>query len=162
MRKKTIALLICCVVYFGGFAQSITVTGNVRNSNSREAVSSVSVLAKGTSIGTFTDEKGDFKLSVEKLPVVIVFSSVNYETQEVTATSTTSLLQVELVPVSQLGQEVVVSASRYAERLIESPVTIERVSAATIRNSPASNYYDIVTTLKGVDVVASSMTFKTP
>jgi len=162
MRKKTIALLICCVVYLGGFAQSITVTGNVRNSNSREAVSSVSVLAKGTSIGTFTDEKGDFKLSVEKLPVVIVFSSVNYETQEVTATSTTSLLQVELVPVSQLGQEVVVSASRYAERLIESPVTIERVSAATIRNSPASNYYDIVTTLKGVDVVASSMTFKTP
>ena len=162
MRKKTIALLICCVVYFGGFAQSITVAGNVRNSSSREAVSSVSVLAKGTSIGTFTDEKGDFKLTVEKLPVVIVFSSVNYETQEVTVTSTTSSLQVELVSTSQLGQEVVVSASRYAERLIESPVTIERVSAATIRNAPASNYYDIVTTLKGVDVVASSMTFKTP
>lgn len=162
MRKKTIALLICCVVYLGSFAQSITVSGNVRNSNSRDAVSSVSVLAKGTSIGTFTDEKGDFKLTVEKLPVVIVFSSVNYETQEINVTSNTSSLQVELVSISQLGQEVVVSASRYAERLIESPVTIERVSAATIRNSPASSYYDIVTTLKGVDVIASSMTFKTP
>ncbi len=37
-----------------------------------------------------------------------------------------------------------------------------RVSAITIRNSPSANYYDIVTNLKGVDAVASSLTFRTP
>jgi outer membrane receptor protein involved in Fe transport len=36
------------------------------------------------------------------------------------------------------------------------------VNTTTIRNAPASNYYDIVANLKGVDVVASSLTFKTP
>src|SRR5690606_21378166 len=31
-----------------------------------------------------------------------------------------------------------------------------------IRNSPSPSYYDLVTNLKGVDVVTSSLTFKTP
>ncbi len=34
--------------------------------------------------------------------------------------------------------------------------------SSTIRIAPSSSYYDIVSTLKGVDVVASSLTFKTP
>lgn len=59
-----------------------------------------------------------------------------------------------------MGSEVVVAASRVAERILESPVSIERISNATIRNSPASNYYDILGTLKGVDVITASLTFK--
>ncbi|MEP6712382.1 MAG: TonB-dependent receptor, partial [Ferruginibacter sp.] len=35
-------------------------------------------------------------------------------------------------------------------------------SAANIRNAPSANFYDVVTTLKGVDVTTSSLTFKTP
>lgn len=162
MRKTTIALLISCVFCIATFAQSITINGNVRNTNTQDGIPSVSVMAKGTSVGTFTDAKGNFSLSVAQLPVVLVFSSVNYETQEVTVTSSAQALQININPIVQLGQEVVVSASRTSERFLESPVTIERISAATIRNSPASTYYDIVTNLKGVDVVTSSMTFKTP
>jgi outer membrane receptor protein involved in Fe transport len=71
-------------------------------------------------------------------------------------------VSVSFAPNSSLGQEVVVAASRLPERILESPVSIERVSSTTIRTAPASNYYDIVTNLKGVDVIASSLTFKTP
>jgi outer membrane receptor protein involved in Fe transport len=162
MRKTTIALLISCAFSIVALAQQVTITGNVRNSNTQEGVPSVSVLAKGTSVGTFTDAKGNFSLSVSQLPVVLVFTSVNYEAKELTVTSSSVALEVSVNPIVQLGQEVVVSASRTSERFLESPVTIERISAATIRNSPASTYYDIITNLKGVDVVASSMTFKTP
>jgi outer membrane receptor protein involved in Fe transport len=162
MRKTTIALLITLAVSITGFAQSVTLTGNVRNNASRDGVASVSVMAKGTSVGTFTDAKGNFSLTVDKLPAILVFTSVNYESQEVSVTSVSQVLQIDINPISQLGQEVVVSASRASERILESPVSIERVSASTIRNAPASTYYDIVTNLKGVDVVASSMTFKTP
>ena len=161
MRKTTIALLICCACSIVGFAQSVTINGNVRNNATQEGVPSVSVTAKGTSAGTLTDAKGNFSLVVDKLPAVLIFSSVNYETQEITVSSAEAL-QISINPVSQLGQEVVVSASRTSERILESPVSIERISDATIRNSPASTYYDIVTNLKGVDVVASSFTFKTP
>src|SRR5205085_6004350 len=43
-----------------------------------------------------------------------------------------------------------------------SPVTIERVNSAAIRNSATTSYYDVVANLKGVDMVTSSFTFKTP
>ena len=162
MRKSTIALLIACVISIVGFAQSVTITGNVHNSTNQVPVTSVSVIAKGTSSGTYTDASGNFKLAVDNLPVVLVFTSVNYESKEVTVTSAASPLQVDFTPVIQLGQEVVVSASRVSERILESPVSIERVSAATIKTAAASSYYDIVTNLKGVDVIGSSMTFKTP
>ena len=77
-------------------------------------------------------------------------------------TSANQKLDVAFKPASTLGQEIVVAASRVPERILESPVSIERVSAANIRNAPAANFYDVITTLKGVDVTTSSLTFKTP
>lgn len=162
MRKSTIASLLFCVLFNVGFAQTVTISGHVSNSTNQEPVASVSVIAKGTSSGTYTDASGNFKLAVDNLPVTLVFSAVNFDLKEVTVTSASSPIQVDFIPVIQLGQEVVVSASRVSERILESPVSIERVSSATIRTAAASSYYDIVGNLKGVDVVASSMTFKTP
>ena len=61
-----------------------------------------------------------------------------------------------------MATEVVVAASRVPERILESPVSVERVNAAAVRNSPASSYYDVIGNLKGVDMTTSSLTFKTP
>ena len=51
---------------------------------------------------------------------------------------------------------------RSAERLLESSVSIERVGTAAIRATPATNYYDIIGNLKGVDMVTAGLLFKTP
>jgi len=115
---------------------------------------------KGTTNGTFTDDKGSFRINVAKTPVTLIFSSVGYSDKEVVIASITPKLEVSLTPSFVLGSEVVVAASRVAERILESPVSIERISNATIKNAPASNYYDILGTLKGVDVIAASLTFK--
>jgi outer membrane receptor protein involved in Fe transport len=137
-----------------------TVNGTVKNSNTAEVLSAVSVTVKGTTNGTFTDDKGGFKINVAKTPVTLIFSSVGYSDKEVVISSITPKLDVSLTPSFVLGSEVVVAASRVAERILESPVSIERISNATIKNSPASNYYDILGTLKGVDIIAASLTFK--
>ncbi|HKZ67585.1 MAG TPA: TonB-dependent receptor, partial [Chitinophagaceae bacterium] len=165
MRKSSrliLAMLVVNLFAIAGFAQTVTISGTVRNSITNDPVPSVSVVVKGSSSGTFTNENGIFKLIVDKTPVILVFSSVGYETQEFTASSAGTDFTIDFIPASSLGQEVVVSASRLPERILESPVSIERVSAATIRSAPASSYYDIVSILKGVDVVASSLTFKSP
>ncbi len=165
MRKNyrlIIALLVVNIFTIACFGQTVTISGIVRNSMTKDPIPSVSVVVKGSTSGTFTNENGAFKLTAAKTPVVLVFSSVGYETQEVTANSADAELEVTFVPASSLGQEVVVSASRFPERILESPVSIERINNVAIRNSAASNYYDIITNLKGVDVVASSMTYKTP
>ena len=137
-----------------------TVNGTVKNSNTAEALAAVSVTVKGTTNGTYTDDKGSFKINVAKTPVTLVFSSVGYSDKEVVIASITPKLEVSLTPSFVLGSEVVVAASRVAERILESPVSIERISNSTIKNAPASNYYDIIGTLKGVDVISASLTFK--
>ncbi|MFZ1452186.1 MAG: carboxypeptidase-like regulatory domain-containing protein, partial [Ferruginibacter sp.] len=165
MRKVTsylVAFLLANIITIGAFAQNVTINGNVRNSSTKEGSGAVSVVVKGEDNGTFTDDKGNFRLTVKKLPVTLLISSVGYEIQEVTVSSAASLTQVEFKPSSALGQEVVVAANRVPQKIMESPVSIERVSAANIRNSPVASYYDVVTSLKGVDVTTSSLTFKTP
>jgi outer membrane receptor protein involved in Fe transport len=155
--------LIASLLSFTASAQTITLTGNVKNSNNKDAVPAVSVTVKGSSAGTFTNEKGDFKLvTAQKLPLTLIISSIGFATKEVEVTSLSSAINVDFVPASSLGTEVVISASRVPQRILESPVSIERISAANIRNAPAASYYDVLSTLKGVDVITSSLTFKTP
>ncbi len=164
MRKISsylVTLLMAHVISVAAFAQNVTISGNVRNSNNQDNIPAVSVTIKGGSSGTFTDDKGNFSISAKSLPVTLVVSSIGFEPQEI-AVSEQKKLEVVFKPISSLGQEIVVSASRVPEKILESPVSIERVSAANIRNAPAANFYDIVATLKGVDVTTSSLTFKTP
>jgi outer membrane receptor protein involved in Fe transport len=157
-----VVLITTTLFSFACLGQSITITGNVTNAATKESVGAVSVTIKGSQEGVFTNQTGDFKLSVRSFPITLVFTSVGFEPQEILVTDASSSIQVNLVPNASLGQEVVVAASRMPQSILESPVSIERVSSTTIRNAPAANYYDIVTNLKGVDVVVSSMTYRTP
>jgi outer membrane receptor protein involved in Fe transport len=163
MRKITcyLAMLLMAGMFsIAAYAQSIVITGNVRNSISKDVVPAVSVTIKGSTAGTFTDEKGNFKLvTSQQPPLTLVVTSVGFESQEVSVSSASTFVQVDAVPSSILGTEVVVSASRVPERILESPVSIERVNAAAIRITPATSYYDIIRTLKGVDVTTASLTF---
>ena len=144
-------------------AQNTTINGTVKNSTTGEDIPAVSVTVKGSGSGTYTDDKGNFKLSSDKpAPLTLLVSSIGYQLQEVPVPNASSPVNISLVPASTLGQEVVISATRTPSRILESPVTIERISAANIRNSASVSYYDIIGKLKGVDVVSSSLTFSTP
>jgi outer membrane receptor protein involved in Fe transport len=145
-------------------AQNLTISGNVKSSTGSETLGSVSVTLKGSTTGTFTDNKGNFKLNVPastKFPVTLLFSSIGYGISEVSVAAAGEIPTVSLNPSSILGEEVVVSATRTPTKILESPVSIERINNTAIRNSPAADYYDMTTYLKGVDMVASSITFKT-
>jgi hypothetical protein len=126
-------------------AQNNTVGGKIINRTNKESISAASVTIKGGSVGTFTDDKGNFKLSFpQKYPVTLMVSSVGYALQEVVVNEATETLSIEMTTSNSLGQEVVVSASRVPQSIMESPVSIERVSASNIRNAPAANFYDVV------------------
>ena len=141
-------------------AQQTTVSGSVKNGKTKELLSAVSISVKGGAAGTYTDDKGSFKFStVQKLPFTIVISSVGYAAKEVVVKENNQNIVVELETAFTLGDEIVVSASRVPERILESPVSIERIGPAAIRNTPAANYYDMIANLKGVDVVSASLTF---
>jgi outer membrane receptor protein involved in Fe transport len=166
MRKIAcymMALFLANILTIAAFAQSNTISGKVVSRTSNESISAVSITIKGSQVGSFTDDRGNFKFSFnQKLPITLLVSSVGYSIQEVAVNDMTQPLMIQMVPSNSLGQEVVVSASRVPQNIMESPVSIERVSASNIRNAPAASFYDVVMTLKGVDVTTSSLTFKTP
>lgn len=157
------AFIISAMLSLAAVAQTVTITGNIRNTTNKDVLPAVSVTVKGSSAGTFTDDKGNFRLVTnQQPPFTIVVTSVGFEPKEVPVTSAGQAIDIELTPASTLGVEVVVSASRVPERILESPVSIERISAANIRNTPATTYYDILRNIKGVDLTYSSLTYATP
>ena len=156
------AWLIAGTISIAAIAQNISISGTVHNNSTKETLPAVSVFIKGTNQGTYTDDKGNFKITVSNLPVTLVFSSVGYEDKEVSVTTSSAELPVDLTPASTLGQEVVVAATRTPQRILESPVSIERMSNQDIRNVAVPNYYNAIANLKGVDLVTSSLTFRTP
>jgi TonB-linked SusC/RagA family outer membrane protein len=68
-------------------AQNRTLSGAVFNEKG-EPLSSVSVIIKGTTLGTTTNEKGEFSLSVPASGRTLVISSLNYTTREMTISGT--------------------------------------------------------------------------
>jgi outer membrane receptor for ferrienterochelin and colicin len=164
MRKSvgfSIMTLLAVLISVTSFSQQTTISGRIKNLTTQEFVPAVSVQVKGSSLGTFTDNDGNFKISVPQLPVTLVVTSVGFETREIAVDNATASVDIELTPSSSLGQEVVVSATRSPERILESPVTVEKMSNVTLRNVPAPSYYEAISNMKGVDMHTASLTFRT-
>ncbi|MEM6840762.1 MAG: TonB-dependent receptor [Bacteroidota bacterium] len=143
-------------------AQSTTVGGQVLDADNSEPLIGVNILVKGKVVGTVTDTDGNFSLAVNTPPpFTLVVSSVGYGTQEVEITQATDDIRVELTEQSILGQEVVVSASRVEESILESPVSIEKMDIRDVQSSAAPNFYDQIANLKGIDVSAQGLLIKT-
>jgi outer membrane receptor for ferrienterochelin and colicin len=153
VRAVMLMLLLATTAY----GQS-RVTGTVLDGDTKEPLPGVNISIKGKADGSFTSTNGKFSFDVNQLPITLVFSFIGFETKEIEVTAAQDLI-VELPSSSTLIQEVVVAASRTAQRKIESPVTIERLSTKDLVNSPQVNYYDMIQGLKGVDVTVSSIGF---
>ncbi|TZF83148.1 TonB-dependent receptor plug domain-containing protein [Pedobacter sp. BS3] len=141
-------------------AQTTILSGNVTDMLTRKGIAGVSLLVKGSSAGTSTDANGDFKLTVKrKSPLVLVVSAIGYSMKEVHVDGSAANLTIALETEHILADEVVVSASRVQERMIESPVAIERMGPESIRMSAANSFYDALANLKGVEQSIQSFTF---
>ena len=144
-----------------GFAQTTSISGIVTDKLTNETLPGVAITVKGKTIGTSTNSEGRFNLSTsEKTPFTLVITYIGYKTIEQEITSSVSGLEIKMESQSILGQEVVVAASRTPERILESPVSIERFGLAAIRETAAPSFYDALNNLKGVEMSAQSLTFK--
>ncbi len=158
MRLAGIVFLLARASF--GMAQTETLSGVVTDSQNQEPLAGVSVVIKGAITGVSTNDAGKFSLSTSrKFPLTLVFSYVGYKTREQVVGNSTSLT-ISLERGSVLGQEVVVSASRTPERILESPVSVERLGAVAVRESGAPSFYEALPNLKGVESSVQSLTFR--
>jgi len=81
-----IAFLVMWLTGLGVHAQSRTITGKVKDSKG-EGLPGVSVLAKGTTVGTYTEDDGSFTLAVPSGTTQLEFKYLGFKTSTVTLTS---------------------------------------------------------------------------
>lgn len=149
------------MLFFCGisFAQN-TITGSVTDSN-KQSIPGANINVVGSSTGASTDFDGTFKLSTSaKPPFAIKVSAVGFETKTINVTSLNQNLDVVLKSEETKLDEIVVSASRTPERVLESPVTIERMGIQDIKKTASPTFYDGLENLKEVQMNTSSMSFK--
>ena len=150
-----VSLFFCGIT----FAQT-SISGSVKDSKN-QPVPGANVKVAGDSAGTVTDSDGNFNLTTTKKPPFDVeISSVGYGFKKISITSNNQKLSVALTDEENKLDEIVVSASRTPERVLESPVTIERMSLKEIKNTTAATYYDGLENLKEVHFNTSSFSFK--
>ncbi|HEY1021872.1 MAG TPA: carboxypeptidase-like regulatory domain-containing protein, partial [Flavisolibacter sp.] len=129
---------------------------------STHPVANVSVQVKNGTTGTTTNEKGEFVMVVPSLPTILVISAVGFNAQEI-AVASDAPLTVSLTGIQRLLEPLVVGGvyGGIPQRITELPVSAEHFGLREIRNNPSSDYYNLLTFAKGVDVTTSSLTFKT-
>lgn len=91
MRKITLLLaLLCTFAWQAVNAQSKQITGQVTSAEDGLGIPGVSVVVKGTTIGSTTDIDGNFSIQTQS-STVLVFSFVGMKTQEVKVGNSTTL-----------------------------------------------------------------------
>lgn len=140
----------------------LQISGKVFDEN-KEPMAGVYVIIENTLNGTITNNEGIFTLTLtENKPVKIKFSYIGYATQFIEVNpSQTQEISVSMKEEFLQANEVVISASRIQERIIESPVSIEKMDLVYLRETPATNIYEGMVMFKGIDQLGGSMLFKT-
>ena len=123
------------VILFGSVYSQTQVSGSVMDAENMEPIPGVNVIIDGTNIGTVTDFDGNFVINTSQdAPLTLVISYVGYSAQRVNVTSSGQDINVSLSAGQNL-EEVIISASRRAQKVTEAPASVSVISTREIENS---------------------------
>ena len=135
--RKFVAILFCAVLAVTQVsAQNRTVRGKVTE-DGKKPVANASVLVKGSTLGTKTDDNGNYTIAVPANARVLSFTALNFEAQEASIGSKTEINVVLTATVSDL-QEVIVTGYGTTKKAANTG-SISIVKAADIENLPFSS-----------------------
>jgi len=137
--KKALSFLMLCfffvAVSVGAYAQK-TVTGTIKDDGGLP-LPGVSIIIKGTTMGTVTGIDGDFSLSNVSNNAVLVFSFIGMETQEMVV-GTQTAINVTMATLS-IGLEEVVTIGYGTQKKVNLTGSIAMVTAERLENRPISS-----------------------
>jgi Ca-activated chloride channel family protein len=110
IMKNILWIITAALIFSVGFIspESRVITGHVTSSDDGSAIPGVNVLVKGTTIGTVTNAKGYYSITVPAANKQLVFSFIGYVTKEISIGSK-SVIDVSLATEINELREVVVT-----------------------------------------------------
>jgi TonB-dependent SusC/RagA subfamily outer membrane receptor len=157
MKQKSKRLLLFLFMFFCVVitsAQERQITGTVKNTDGTP-IANASYIIKGTNIGGLTDENGHFNITVKSPKAVLVLSSVNFKTKELTVGKNT-LVDITLEPADNSLTEVVVTALGIQKQKKSLGYSIQEVKGSTLVEARETNLVnDLSGKVSGLQVVRS-------
>ena len=128
-------LAFMAVILFGSVYSQTQISGSVMDSDSMEAIPGVNVIIDGTNIGTVTDFDGNFVINTSQdAPLTLIVSYMGYSAEKVDVTSASQNINV-MLSAGQNLEEVIISASRSAQKVTDAPASVSVISSRQIENS---------------------------
>lgn len=118
-------------------APKIKISGTVKSSDDKLGLPGVTVLIKGTTLGTTTDANGNYSLEVTDENAILIFSFIGFATQEVTVGNQTSINIVLESSLSELD-EVLITAIGTTVKIDQTATTSSVVRASELEKSGES------------------------
>lgn len=170
IRRLLILLFLCSFVPL--FSQT-PITGKIIDKNTQKGLSAsifssdpytteikgiTKVIASGELI-VEANEYGEFTLPNKPVNKSKFTVNVQGESFEVVYNNENPWNVEIKLDFEKIGQ-VNIKQNRLKEKLKESPLTVESMSSQSIKETPASDFYEALGHLKGVDVTAASLGFR--
>jgi len=136
MYRLLVLFFILNVSAITAYAQYV-IKGTVTDATTNITLPGVSILLKGTSIGTTTDVNGKYSLEIPGRKSVLVYSYVGYKTKEIDITKSATVDASMEVEVSQLEALVVVGYTTEKKKDLTGSVAV--VNLSDVKELPAGN-----------------------
>jgi hypothetical protein len=143
--KLRLLLISLVLISCEGFSQSTgSIFGTVKDKNTQESLIGVTLQLEGTQLGAVTDLDGRFKIeNISPGSYNIRANFLGYVSQTlfniVVTSGNSNELNIQLETSSQNLKEVQITENTFGKRL-ESPLSIQSLSAEEIRNNAGGNY----------------------
>ena len=157
MRKFTLLLALFTLIGMQlALAQTRTISGTVTSSEDGKGIPGVTVLVKGTNVGTTTDLDGHYTLKVKEGYNTLVFSYIGMKTMEVEIGNKTRV-DVTMQPDVMMVDEVVVTAIGIPKEKKALGYNVQDVKSEAIAKSGNTNIVNALQgRVSGVEVTSSS------
>jgi len=140
---------------FGGVYAQTTVTGTVVSAKDGTRLAGATVLIKGTTTGSLTDNSGKFKLQNASSDAVLLVSFIGFETQEVPVNGRSNIKVEMKESISTVDEVVVVGYGTVKKKDLTGAVT--KVSSKDFNNGVMTAPQQLVQgKVAGVQVVGNS------
>lgn len=136
-KKLLLSLLFVCSICVVTWAQDRKITGKVTQIDDGTSLPGVSVVLKGTTVGTVTDSDGGYSLSVPAKGTLI-FSFIGMMTKEVELGAST-VVNVKLSSDTKQLSEIVVTGTGVATDKRKLAISVESVSAKDLPQAPSAS-----------------------
>ncbi len=163
IKRKQLKAAVLTFIVGTSYAMGGVVTGKIVDKETREPLTGVSVLAKGTSAGTITDVDGNYELKVPDGTYDLVFRYVGYDDYtlpEYKIGGSMEGVDIEMKPVANTLSEVTVTARARIDTDVtqvqqqkQSLVVQTGVSAQQIIKTQDKDASEVIRRVPGISVI---------